>query len=116
MVQVTMQVSEELAERLRPIGSWLPAVLELTLIGCKTVASATAAEVIEFLSRNPIPQEVLNYHVSERSQLRLQRLLTLNAAGMLGESEQQELDELQRIEHILILLKAQSAEQMQQAS
>jgi hypothetical protein len=30
MVQMTMQVSEELAERLRPIGSWLPTVLELS--------------------------------------------------------------------------------------
>ena len=116
MVQVIMQVSEELAERLRPIGSWLPSVLELTLIGCKTVASATATEVIEFLSQSPTPQEVVNYHVSERAQLRLQRLLTLNAVGMLDESEQQELDELQHIEHLLIMLKAQSAEQMQRAS
>ena len=80
------------------------------------MASATAAEVIEFLSQSPTPQGVLNYHISEHSQLRLQRLFTLNAAGMLGESEQQELDELQRIEHILILLKAQSAEQLQRAS
>lgn len=114
MVQMTMHVSEELAERLRPIGSWLPTVVELGLVGFKTVAAATATEVIEFLSRNPTPQAVLDYHVSERAQGRLQRLLALNAAGMLGEDEQLELDELQRIEHIIILLKAQVAGQTRQ--
>jgi hypothetical protein len=114
MVQMTMQVSEELAERLRPLGAWLPTVLELSLVGFKTVAAATATEVIEFLSQDPTPQDILDYHVSERAQTRLQRLLTLNAAGMLGETEQLELDELQRIEHIVIILKAQVATERQQ--
>ena len=114
MVQMTMQVSEELATRLRPIGRWLPTVLELILVGFKTLATATATEVIEFLSTEPTPQDVLNYHVSDRAQAQLQRLLALNAVGMLGEAEQQELDELQRIEHIMIMLKAQVAGQRQQ--
>jgi hypothetical protein len=116
MVQMTMQVSEELVERLRSLGAWLPTVLELSLVGFKTVAAATATEVIEFLSQDPTPQDILNYHVSKRPQTRLQHLLTLNAAGMLGETEQLELDELQRIEHIIIMLKAQVMRQMQQES
>ena len=114
MVQMTMQVSEELAERLRPIGPWLPAVLELSLVGFRTVAAATATEVIQFLAQDPTPQAILNYHVSEQAQERLQRLLTLNEAGMLGEEEQRELDELQRIEHVIVMLKAQAAEQKRQ--
>jgi hypothetical protein len=116
MVQMTMHVSEELAEHLRPLGSWLPTVLELSLVGFQTVAAATATEVILFLSRDPTPQDVLTYHVSERAQARLQRLLALNAAGVLGVEEQLELDELQRIEHILIMLKAQVAGQEQRES
>ncbi|MBI3249706.1 MAG: hypothetical protein HYZ50_24690 [Deltaproteobacteria bacterium] len=111
MVQMTVQVSEELAERLRPIEPWLPTILELSLVGFTTVAAATATEVLQFLSRLPTPQEVLDYHVSNCAQERLQRLLVLNAAGMLGEAECQELEELQRIEHIIVLLKAQIAEQ-----
>jgi hypothetical protein len=35
--------------------------------------------------------------------------VALNAAGLLGEEEQQELDELQQIEHIIIMLKAHLA-------
>jgi hypothetical protein len=45
--------------------------------------------------------------------MRLQRLLALNDAGLSGEEEQRELDELQHIEHIIILLKMRVAEQMQ---
>ena len=109
MVHMTLTVSEQLAERLQPLGAWLPTVLELTLVGCKTVAAATATEVIEFLSHDPTPADVIAYHASERSQTRLQRLLALNAAGQLGEAEQQELDELQHFEHIIVMLKAQLA-------
>jgi hypothetical protein len=111
MVQMTMQVPEELAERIRPIGSWLPTIIELSLAGFKTLAAATAAELTEFLSTTPSPQEVLDYHVSDASQARLRRLLTLNEAGQLSASEHLELDELQRLEHIVIMLKAGIANQ-----
>lgn len=106
MVQMTMDVSEELAKRLQPIRSWLPTVLELGMIGFKTLATQTASEVIAFLSTNPSSEEVLNYHASERAQVRMRQLLRLNQAGELGVEEQSELDELQKIEHILIMLKA----------
>jgi hypothetical protein len=107
MAHMTLNVSDELAERLRPLGVWLPTALELTLVGCKTVAAATATEVLAFLAQGPSPEEVLAYQASARAQHRLQRLFALNAAGLLGEDEQQELDELQQIEHIIIMLKAQ---------
>lgn len=111
MVQMTLEVPEELADRIRPLAMWLPTVLELSLEGFQTLAAATASEVVRFLSTEPAPQEILDYHVSEQAQARLQRLLALNEAGLLGEAEQRELDELQRIEHIVILLKAQAAAQ-----
>lgn len=114
MVQLTVQISDELAKQIQPMTSWLPTILELSLIGFKTLATATATEVIQFLSTAPSPQDVLNYHVSQQAQERLQRLLALNKAGMLSESEQIELDELQKIEHIVIMLKAQVAAQLKQ--
>ena len=113
MVQMTMQVSNNLAKRLKPIRYWLPTILEIGLVGFKTLATETATEIIRFLSANPSSQEVVDYHVSKRAQERLRRLLALNEAGILGEMEQLELDELQQIEHIIIMLKAQIAEQQQ---
>ena len=103
-----MDVSDELAEQLRPIRSWLSIVLELSLVGFRTLAIQTASEVISFLSANPTPQEVLDYHVSESAQARLRQLLILHRAGLLGEGQQQELDELEKIEHIINYAKGES--------
>lgn len=114
MVQMTMQVHKDLAKRIKPIRYWLPTILELSLVGFKTPATETASEIIEFLSTNPSSQMVFDHQVSNRAQERLQRLLALNEAGMLGEMEQLELDEIQQIEHIMIMLKTQIAEAQQQ--
>ena len=116
MVQMTMQVPDELVEQFQPIISWLPTIIELSLIGFKTVAAAAATEVIQFLAKNPSSQELLDYHVSPQAQARLQRLLTLNQAGMLSELEQTELNELQRLEHTIIMLKARVASQLTKES
>ena len=111
MVQMTMQVSDSLAERIKPISGWLPTIIELSLVGFKTMATVTASEIIEFLLENPTPQEVLNYHISAERQARLQRLLALNELGILSEAEQSELDELEQLEHIIIMLKTGIAAQ-----
>lgn len=111
MIQMTMQVPDDLARRIEPIGSWLPTIIELSLVGFKTVAIAAVTEVIQFLAQNPSPQKVIAYHISEQAQSRLQRLLVLNESGILSEDEQLELDELERLEHIIVMLKAQVANQ-----
>lgn len=116
MVQVTMQLPDQLAARVQPIHKWLPFVLELSLLGLRTPAVATATEIIEFLGTAVTPQAILHYHVSERAQMRLRRLLALNRAGLLNEDEQRELDELEQLEHLLIMFKTQIAEQMNQVN
>lgn len=113
MVQMTMQLPDELAARVEPIRMWLPTILELSLVGFRTLAIETATEIVEFLKTGPSPRTVLSYHTSERAQTRLQRLFALNQAGMLSESEQKELDELARIEHVITDLKIQVASQLQ---
>ena len=67
MTRLNLEVSDELAARIRPLGAWLSVVLELSLAGFRTLAAATAAELIDFLSHEPSPQEVLAYHASERA-------------------------------------------------
>ena len=116
MVEMTMQLPDEVADQLRPFNGYLPTVLQLTLPGFRTLATQTATEIVEFLSKGPSAQQVLDFHVSERAQTRLQRLLALNSAGMLGEAEQEELNELERIEHALVMLKAQLAAQTDHAT
>lgn len=116
MTVLTIQVSDELAERIEPLGEWLSTIIELGLLGFKTTAAATVSEVVEFLAANPSPHQVLDYHVSSTAQQRLERLLTLNEAGLLAEEEQLVLDELQQLEHVLIMLKARVQEQLQEVA
>jgi hypothetical protein len=112
MVEMTMQVPDKLAQRLRPMSPWLATVLELSLVGFKTSAVQTASEIIDFLSTGPSLSEVAAYTVSERAQERLRCLLALNEAGMLSSEEQAELDEIEQIEHIMTLLKAQARKRL----
>ena len=116
MVQITMQLPDQLARQILPARKWLPVVLELSLARLKTPAAETSSEIIDFLLGNPTLDEVLAYHASDRAQRRLQRLLALNEAGLLSEGEQGELAELERLEHILIMLKLQVADQAQQGN
>lgn len=112
MVEFTLQLPDKLAQRLHPIHPWLPTVLELSLVGFRTPAVQTASEIIGFLSTGPTPAEVMAYQVSDRAQERVRRLLTMNEAALLSPEEQTELDEIEQIEHIMIMLKAQAQEQL----
>jgi hypothetical protein len=116
MTQITVQVPEQVALRMQAWGRWLPAVIELSALGCRTAAAIEVAEVVRFLSRNPTPQEVASYHASDAAQERLRRLLALNEAGLLSDEENLELDELERLEHEVIMLKAQALELLPQAA
>lgn len=111
MTNMTVTLSDEVAARIAPMQRWLSTILELSLLGLRTSAIATVTEIIEFLANDPTPQAILDYHVSDRAQERLQRLLALNAAGLLSDTEQLELDELERIEHSFIMFKASVAQQ-----
>ena len=102
----SMVLPDELAARVAPFGRWVPTVLEIGLLALKTPAVETAGELVEFLTTNPSPREVHAYGASERAQARMNRLLILNQAGTLGEAEVLELDELIKLEHLVITLKA----------
>ena len=112
MVEMTMSVPDTLAPKLRRINQWLSTVLELSLAGFKTPTAQTVAEVVDFLSKGPAPKQVAAYKVSARAQKHLQRLLALNESGLLSEAERLELDEIETLEHFLVMLKMQAQEQM----
>jgi len=111
MVEMTVAVSDGVARRLESARRWVPTMIELGLAGLRTRAAETATEICQFLEGNPQPEDVLRYHASERSQTRLRRLLALNEAGMLSETERRGLSELQQIEHTMVMLKAGLAQE-----
>ena len=106
MTTVTLDMPDKLARRVESLGRWLPTVIEISLLALKTPAVETASEIVEFLASSPSPSEVHTYHASQRAHARMQRLLALNQAGQLSEHETKELDELLKLEHVIVSLKA----------
>ena len=105
MATLTVDVPKQLAEKLQPFSRWLAPILELSLLHLETEAAKVASELIAFLASNPSEQEVKEVQLSERARQRLKRLMVLNDASALTPEEQQELDELEKLEHSIVMLK-----------
>jgi hypothetical protein len=121
MAELTIQIPDELAERLEPLRNRLPELLS-QLVGMDSSFSASFAiatpsfqqlpqaylEVLDFLVTCPTPQDILAFKVSPEAQDRLRSLLDKNREGALTESEVAELDAYEQLEHLMILMKARA--------
>jgi hypothetical protein len=114
MATLTLNLPDKLAERLEPFSRWLPVILEISLLKLKTPAAETASELVDFLASNPSVQAVGGYHASQRAQERTNHLLALNRAGVLGEADKLELDEMMQLEQLVRTLKAGLRETIRQ--
>lgn len=63
------------------------------------------SEVYEFLVSSPTPEEILAFRPSEETQERIRALLAANKAGTLSPEETLELDEFDKVEHFVRMLK-----------
>ena len=121
MATITLQIPDELAQRLEPFQNRLPELLWQILELTKKPATiepeinthsgdipAVYQEVLDFLIKSPIPQEIVNFKVSQQAQTRLQILLDKNRESILNEMEIAELDVYEQLEHLMILLKARA--------
>ncbi|MBD2075501.1 hypothetical protein H6F86_16680 [Phormidium sp. FACHB-592] len=121
MVEITIQISDELAQRLEPLRSRLPELLS-QLLNSANPSSASLAittanlqeipeaylEVLDFLMTRPTPQDIVAFKVSPIAQERLRSLLDRNREGTLTNSEVAELDVYEQLEHLMILMKARA--------
>ncbi len=119
MATITLQIPDELAQRLEPFQNRLPELLWQLLDKNPTTIEpeintnggdipAVYQEVLDFLIKSPIPQEIVNFKVSQQAQIRLQILLDKNRESTLNEMEIAELDVYEQLEHLMILLKARA--------
>ncbi|WP_404789849.1 hypothetical protein [Altericista sp. CCNU0014] len=119
MVQITIEVSDELAQRLEPfqdrlsqlftrlISATLPGMTasELGLPVAAVEPPPTYQEVLDFLVSQPTSEQILGYKVSESAQLRLQTLLEKNREAALSASETSELDLYEQLDSLMAMLK-----------
>ncbi len=121
MAQLTIQIPDELAQRLEPLQNRLPELLwrlldidnlqinsQPTIQAETTNIAAVYQEVLDFLIKRPTPEEITNFKVSPLSQTRLQELLEKNRSATLSPMELAELDVYEQLEHMMLLLKARA--------
>ena len=113
---ITLDVSEELAHRIRPLEDQLPRILELGLRELQTASVpgfSGMAEVVEMLAGLPTPEEILALRPSDTLQARISDLLEKNRTEGLSPSEEQEWEHYQYLEHIVRIAKAKAALKLQ---
>lgn len=108
---LTLDLSEDLEGRLRPFEDQLPQILELGLRELNAVAQpgfAGIAEVLELLAGLPSPEEILALRPSPALQDRINALLEKNRTQGLTQTEEQEWERFQYLEHLVRIAKAKA--------
>lgn len=127
MTELTLQVSDDIAAQLMLIQGQLPRLLQQIAQSMpvdRPEASAFPAmntqdvdvynEFLDFLLSAPVPQEIIDFRVSDATQYRLSDLLEKNREDTLTVAEQGELDAYEQVEYVMTLLKAKAYRQLNQ--
>lgn len=105
-VQVTIDIPDELAQRLEPRPEQLAKVIARGLRQDWPENFALVQEVITFLARGPEPKEIVAFRPSEGSVERVRELLDKNRQGTLTPEEEAEMDGIESLNHLFTLIKA----------
>jgi predicted transcriptional regulator len=108
---ITLDLPDDLADRLRTLADRLPRILELglrELDASSPTQFSGAAEILEFLATLPSPEEVLAIRASAALQDRVSELLEKNRTGGLSPAEEDEWQRYQYVEHLVQLAKARA--------
>jgi hypothetical protein len=107
VVKIILEIPDELSEQLAQVGDRLPELLALSLQQ-PPLPAHIYHYILDFLASQPTPEQILAFRPTLEMQERLKTLLVRSKAGELPPTEQRELDEYERIEHLIIMLKAGS--------
>ena len=110
-MNMTLDLPDELATRLRPLEDQIPQILEFGLRELNATAQhgfEGTAKVLEILAGLPTPEEILALRPSETLQARISALLEKNRTEALTPEEEQEWESYQYLEHLVRLAKAKA--------
>lgn len=113
MAKITLDIPDDLMEQLsemgQPVSDWLRQQLPSLIASSPqrpTLPAHIYRYILDFIASNPTPQQILDFRPTPEMQERLQTLVDHARSGNLTPLEQAELNEYERIEHIVIMLKA----------
>ncbi len=105
MPTITVEVPEELSERLKGVEDRLPELLARSLEQPALPASVYR-HILNFLASRPTPEQIAAFRPMPEMVRRLKTLLAREREGQLTDLEKEELDEYEKIEHLVIMVKA----------
>ena len=105
MATVTIEVPDELSELVAQVGDRLPELLA-RILKEPTLPTHVYRYVLDFLAARPTPDQVTGFGPTPEMIDRLQTLLEREAKGETTLAEKAELDEYERLEHLMVMIKA----------
>ncbi|MGG6240094.1 hypothetical protein ACQ4N7_15830 [Nodosilinea sp. AN01ver1] len=121
MAQITIDIPDDLAQRLAPYQSQFSELftrlIATTLLGQQPPgqstptlpnSSSTYQEILDLLISQPTSEQIISFKVSEASQSRLQTLLQKNRETALSPAESAELDLYEQLDTLMGLLKVRA--------
>jgi hypothetical protein len=119
MAQLTIEIPDSLLPELEQMRSQLPRLVTQWIRASRAVnpevQKTASQEVLNFLMRQPTPQDILNFKVSEGAQGRLKMLLDRNREDRLSEDESLELEGYEQLDQLIQMLKIQAYSVINQA-
>ena len=107
-MQVTIDLPDQIARRLEGQKERLADIIDRGLQRKGDGTSSHWREMIEFLARGPRPEEIITFRPSEAAVERSRDLLSRNRESQLTEAEEVELDEMEDVNNLMMLLKAEA--------
>ena len=117
MTQITIDIPDDLAQRLQPFQAQLPQMLELGLQEFQSQQRSSdfldEQAIIALLTSQPTPEQILAIRPSAAFQTRVSDLLAHSKAGTLTAQGEAELERYLTLEHLVRLAKTQALARLQ---
>ncbi len=112
MARITIDIPDDLIQRLEPFQAQIPEVLELGLHEIQAQQRQCQIldeqEIMLLLASQPTPEQILAIRPSPEFQARVSDLLSQSKAGVLSAKEESELERYLTLEHLVRLAKTRA--------
>jgi hypothetical protein len=115
MTTITIEVPDELSAQLKSVGNRLPELLARSLRQ-PVVPNHVYHYVLDFIASQPTPEQIAAFRATPEMIERTQFLIAREHSGTATAAEKAELDEYERIQHIIVMLKAGNLTNISQPS
>jgi hypothetical protein len=108
MTTITLELADDLAKSITAVRHRLPEIIALGLNKLSPLPAQAYAYILSFIASGPTPEQLMAFRPTPEMQERLEALLEKSRSDTLTDLERQELEEYERIEHVVIMLKARA--------